>query len=264
MKRPCYLLIVVFMLLSLTSGNAYSFDLLGLQPVAPYGVFSTFSTESMPQHKFAFEVGGEVSSDPDFYRLHTRAAYGITDKMEFNVTIPLVIDFKDETDGFEDISLGLKHRFFDEGKYGPSIAYLIHVALPSGKDEFSTDGRLGVGLIISKRISPFSGHINVLYAEAGTGELDEEFTVSGGIEFAAAHNVKLLGEVIARNSHYSRKSNQVEVRFGYRLQNTDSIFTTVGVGSDLKNRTPEFRFFVSVSIAPFHEKKKLKRIIEEE
>ncbi len=245
------------------SANSYGFDIKGLQPIDPYGVFSTFSAESLQKGKAAFSTGVEISVDPDFYRFVFKTAYGITDDIELNVTMPYVFG-NGTTDGFEDIALGWKHRFFDEGKYGPSLAYILNASIPSGKNQLSTDGRFGLGFIISKRVGPVNGHLNLFYEKPGTHELEEELSFLAGLDFAAAHNFKFLAELYCKKSHYSEKVDTIESRFGYRFKTTDYIYTTFGIGFDLKNRNPETRVIFAVTFLSPKEKKKVKKIYEEE
>ena len=260
MSRPVFLILALL----LFSGESFAFDVSGLQPVAPNSIFSTFSTESLPKNKVSAELGFEKSKDPDFYRFSLKSAYGISDSMEFNLTVPYVYNFNTTTDGMEDIAIGFKHRFYDEGKYGPSLAYLINASLNNGRDEFSTHGRYGIGLIVSKRVGPFKGHVNFFYERPGTGSLSDEITFLGGIELSAAHNFKMLGELLVQKSHFSNEYDRVEARFGYRIKTSDSIYTTLGIGTDLSRRSPEYRFLISISYTPPEEKKEIKKIIEEE
>jgi hypothetical protein len=235
----------------------------GLQPVDPYGVFSTFSAESLPKGKSAFSTGAEISIDPDFYRFMFKTAFGVTDNIELNLTIPYVVG-NDTADGFEDAAMGIKHRFFDEGKYGPSLAYVLNVSVPSGADRLSTDGRYGIGLIVSKRVGPVNGHLNFFYEEPGSNSLDEEISFLAGLDFAAAHNFKFLSELYCRKSHTSEKIDTIEGRFGYRFRTTENIYTTFGAGFDFKNRNPETRVLFTVTFLSPMEKKKIWKIYEEE
>lgn len=263
MKRLSAVFLLIFInVLSPDVVNA--FDMMGLQPVTPNGVFSTFGTYSLHREGTAFEVGIDRSREPDFYRFSLRGAYGLTDNVELMVNIPYVNDFHESHDGLEDAAIGVKHRFYDEGKYGPSLAYLINATVASGKDAFTTDGSMGLGFIMSKRIGPVRGHVNLMYKVPGESRLNDEITLSGGIEFAAAHNFDLLGEILARKGYYSNEYNQMEARLGYRIRTTDSIFTTIGAGVDLKNRSPEYRIILLVSFVSPSEKKRITKIYEEE
>jgi hypothetical protein len=259
--KKYFLLLILILLFSY--GNVYGFEISGLQPVAPYGVFSTFSTDSLPRGKFAFSPGAEVSTDPDFYRFSLKAAYGFKDNIEFNITAPYVLG-ANATDGFEDVALGIKHRFFDEGKYGPSLAYILNVSLPTGRDEFSTEGRFGIGFIVSKRVGPVNGHINLFYEKPGSKRFNDEVSFLTGLDFAAAHNFNILAELYCKTSHKSGRFDTVEGRIGYRIKTTDFIYTTFGAGFDLKNRSPGTRIMFSVSFLSPHKKKKIKKIYEEE
>lgn len=261
MKKRWYFSLLLLLLLS---GKSFAFDYMRIQPVSPNGVFSTFSAESIPQKSASIEIGAERSKEPNFYRFSLKGAYGITDNIELNVTVPYVYNYAGYADGIEDISFGFKHRFYNEGKYGPSLAYLLNASIANGRDEFSANGRVGLGLILSKRLGPFDGHINFFYERPGRGNLSDELSFSGGVEFSAAHNFKILSEVIAKRGNFSHKYDQLEARFGYRIKTTDYINTTIGVGADFKKRSPEYRVMLSVSFTTPEEKKEIRKIIEVE
>jgi len=252
------------LLLLAVSEKLYAFDISGLQPLAPHGVFSTFSAESLQKNKSSLEILAERSKGPDFYRFSLKTAYGISDKLEFNLTVPYVYHYFDEKNGLEDIAAGFKYRFYDEAKYGPSMAILLNASIPSGDHEISSDGRVGIGIIISKRIGPFNGHLNIFYEKPGDARLKDEISLLGGVEFSAAHNFKILSEIIVKKSYYSHDTNQIEARFGYRIKTTDYIYTTFGAGLGINNRSPEYRMFISVNLTTPDEKKKIKKFIEEE
>ena len=109
-----------FLLLFFVSGEADAFDIKGLQPVEPYGIFSTFSAESFGKGKGAVSAGTEISAEPDFFRVTMKTAYGLLDNLEIGITAPYVSG-SDTGDGFEDIAIGIKHRFFDEGRYAENV-----------------------------------------------------------------------------------------------------------------------------------------------
>lgn len=240
---------------------AYGFDVEGIHPLSPFGVFSTFSAESLGQGRSGLALGAEKSKHPDYYRFTNQVAYGITDSIELDITVPYVLNWQRTTDGFEDIAVGVKHRFFDEGKYGPSIAYILSASIHSGKEEFSTEGSLGGGLILSKRVGPVTGHVNVLYFRPGSGDFRDNIVFATGLDFSASHNFKILGELYGTKS-YAGKVDRLEMRFGYRLLTTENLFTTLGVGFDLKNRSPEYRLMVSLTYLLPGEQKKIKKIFE--
>jgi len=259
-----FFLLPVILIIFLPYTNSYGFDVTGLQPTAPYGVFSTFSAESLHRGQIALSADAEILFEPDFYRFLVKTAYGITNTIEFNMTIPYVHRWADRVDGFEDVALGLKHRFIDEGKYGPSIAYILNASIPSGRDEFSTDGRFGGGLIISKRVGPVKGHLNFFYEEPGKKNFEKEFILGAGLDFAAAHNVNLLVELYSKKSHDSKKLDSVEARFGYRIKAAEMIYTTIGGEFDLVHTDPSYRVMFSVTFISPHKKKAIRKVYEEE
>ena len=179
-------------------------------------------------------------------------------------TVPYVDRWENVKSGFEDIALGVKHRFIDETKYAPSVAYMVNASIPSGKEVFSTDGRAGAGIIVSKRVGPVSGHANIFYEKVGSSKLEDEVGFSAGFDFSAAHDVKLLAEIYGRKSHYSGSLDDLEGRFGYRFMTTDYLYTTVGVGVDFKDRSPEYRVMLSITAILPVQKKTIKKVYEEE
>ncbi|MDI6727669.1 MAG: hypothetical protein QMD44_01920 [Thermodesulfovibrionales bacterium] len=252
----------LFMLLC--CATSYAFDVKGLQPLPPYGVFSTFSAESLKQNKVGFGLSVEKSYDPNFYRTVFNLAYGIHDKFEMNITLPYVAEWENRVDGFEDVSLGVKHRVIDEGKYWPAAAYILTVSPPSGKDEFTTEGRVGGGLLLTKKVGPFKGHFNAFYSKPDKKEeLKDEYAVNLGAELAVTHDSKVLVEVVGRKNHFKNKIDMLEWRLGYRIATTDYMYTTIGAGFDIKNRTPDYRLMFSVSVILPPEKKRIQRIYEE-
>lgn len=259
-----YIPLLLFSISTLFIRHAYAFDIKGLQPVAPYGVFSTFSAESLKKGQYAVGAGVEKSVEPGFFRYLFQYANGINDSIEFIATVPYVDGWENVESGFEDIALGIKHRFIDETKYRPSAAYMVNVSIPSGKDVFSTDGRAGAGLIISKRVGPVSGHANIFYESVGSSKLEDEIIFAAGFDFSAAHDFKVIAEVYGRKSHYSDSINVIEGRFGYRFMTTDYLYTTIGVGADLKKRSPEYRFMLSITAVLPAEKKSIKKVYEED
>ncbi len=258
MKR---LALVIFLLLSCPAFAYDGFDIKGLQPLPPFGVFSTFSTESLKRNQFGIGIGIEKSSEPSFNRSYLQLAYGLHDKFELNLTIPYVSNFYD-TSGFEDFSFGIKHRLRGESRYLPSFAYILMVSANSGKNEFSTEGGLGWGLILTKKIGPFKGHLNFLHTKPGSSRFKDQYILTIGSELAVTHNSKILAEIAGRKNFVKNKLDLLEWRLGYRVATTDNIFTTIGAGFDIKNRTPDYRLMLLISIILPKEEKTIQRVYE--
>jgi hypothetical protein len=264
LKMRKYLSLPVMLFILLFPEGSPGFDITGLQPTSPYGVFSTFSAESPPKGKFSLSADAEILFEPDFYRFLFKTAYGVTDNIEFNVTIPYIYKWADRIDGFEDIAIGFKHRFIDESKFGPSLAYILNASVPSGRDQFSTDGCFGGGFVVTKRVGPVKGHFNAFYEKPGKGSLDDEVILAVGLDFAAAHNMKLLAELYSKKGFDSNKFDSTELRVGYRVRASDILYTTVGAAFDIETNDPEYRLLFSVSFLLPPEKKVIKKLYEEE
>ncbi len=89
----------------------------------------------------------------------------------------------------------------------------------------------------------------------------DDITLAVGIDFSASHNINFLGELYAKKS-YSGSIDRIEPRFGYRIRMGENLFTTAGAGLDIRNSSPEFRLWLTVSYFLSPEKKKIKRIEE--
>lgn len=252
-----------FLLLLFPLAEAEAFDIKGLQPLSPYGVFSTFSAESLGQKKVGLCLNLEMSHEPKFYRTTYQGAFGLTDSLELDLTVPYVSNWEGRTNGFEDASIGIKHRVVDEGLYNPAFAYILTGSIPSGKDEFSTDGRLGGGLVLSKKVGPFKGHVNLFYSSPEKEGLKDEYVLNLGSELAVTHSSKLLAELVGRKNYDKSRIDLLEWRLGYRIATTDNIFTTFGMGFDIKKRSPDYRLILSVSIILPKEKRRVEKIYEE-
>ena len=116
------------------------------------------------------------------------------------------------------------------------------------------------GLIIARR-SGLYGHVNLLF-RPGTNRFKDDKTIAAGIDFSASNNL-ILSELYGKKG-YSGRLDKLEWRFGYRLQTTESIYTTVGAGIDIKNSSPEYRLMLSLTYLFKREAENIKRIYERE
>lgn len=238
----------LFFSLSLLPAAPSQASELGLvRPLAPYSVFSTFSAFSLPKGASAISLTIERSKDPSFYRHTLGFSYGISRRAELTADLPYV-DSLDANSGFEDFGGAFKYRFWDQGRYRPAAAVLVFGYLPTGRDNLSRGGGGGGGMALSRKLGPFLAHANLIYTVSGKDYLKDEVDFLSGLEFAAAHNVRMLGEFQLRKSAIENKVDMAEVRFGYRLS-SGNIFNTFGIGFDLKERHPEFRIIFSIGAA---------------
>ncbi len=220
-------------------------DELGLvRPLAPYSVFSTFSAFSLPKGGTSIAYTIERSKDPSFYRHTLGFSYGISSRAELTADLPY-LDGIEGGSGFEDLGGAFKYRFLDTGRYRPAVAVLVFGYLPTGEGSLSRDGGGGGGLALSRPLGPLLAHANLIYTVSGKGSLHDEVDFLSGLEFAATHSLRMLGEFQLRNSAVTNTVDLSEVRFGYRLSSGD-IFNTFGIGFDLKNRHPKFRIIFSI------------------
>lgn len=242
-----YVIALLFVLCVVSPATyASAEDLTGLKPAAPYGIFSTLMTNSPAQGHSAVSFGIEKSIRPDYYRFSTELAMGLTDTMEMGLTIPYI---DNGVEGLEDVTISFKHRFMEETSLAPSLAYLVTTALDTGVEGGGTGGAAGAGVAMTKRAGPFRGHLNLLYSVPFEREYDDEARFSAGIDFSAANSFKILAEFLMRKSFSSSdRLDQQEVRFGYRFIYDEGFFSTFGVGMNVGNAIPTYRFMASISV----------------
>jgi len=260
----CYVLamrksaaLAVFAIIFLFSpGISYGADINGLRPSAPYGIFSTLSATSPPKGHVVMSGTYEALLNSSFYRFGANFAYGISNNVELSMSV------SDQREGFEDIALGIKHRFIDMGTDGPSVAYLVTASLDTGSEDVSTDGRVGGGLILTQRVGPVYSHFNIMYAWPMDSSYEGELRLSTGFVFAEAHNVWLLGEFDLRSSHFSRDIDRVEAKIGQRARIAEGVYFDLGLGVDFKQEPTDYRLMASLSFEYPREEKKIKRIYE--
>ena len=254
-------IVLIILFIPVTSG--FAFDTEGLRPLSPYGVFSTFSAESLNQNNVGVSLGFERSAEPNFYRETLQLAYGLHDRFEIDMTLAHIDNYNNHADGFEDANFGIKHRVLDEGLYYPAIAYMLTVATPSGSDQFSTNGEHGAGLLLTKKIGPFKEHLNIFYEKPGNPGLQYQYNINIGTELAITHDSKFLAEVVGRKDYFKSQIDLLEWRVGYRIATLENLYTTVGAGFNIERRTPDYRLLFSISLILPKAKKNLQKIYEE-
>lgn len=261
MKRLITFLIFVLILTS----HAYAFDRKGFSPTAPFSVISTFSADSPKQNQVAIDLSFELTNDPDIKRTNLNISYGLTSNVEIIANLPYNFSYHNSLNGngSEDINFGFKHRVIDETTYLPAFAYMLYVSGDFGNEDFSTEGGIGGGLIVTKKIGPVKAHGNLIYFRPNKEGLKEQWNLNLGSELKVSYNSSILFEIIGRKAIDKNKIDLVEWRLGYRVRITDFSYTTVSTGFDIKNRNPDVRVMFGISVVLPGEKHKHKRIVED-
>lgn len=244
-KGPIRYILIVTFLLCFNRHPTHAFELKGLQPVQPHGVFSSFGTDTVEKGVFAAGTDFERSIDPHYYRATLKTGYGLSGNAELLFTVPYIFNWMDSEEGFEDVSFGVKHRIFRENGYGPSAAYVVKLSLPNGSGNFTTDGTVGAGIAVSKKLGPFSSILNLVYSRPFDDSFEDQIEIVAGFGLRASHDFDIVAELYSVNSYFSNDFDTVEGRIGYRIKTTENIYTLIGGGYDFKNRDPEFRLLVS-------------------
>jgi hypothetical protein len=144
---------------------------------------------------------------------------------------------------------------------------MLTVSTPSGSDDFSTHGQHGAGLLLTKKIGPFKGNLNIFYDKPNSSDLHVQYNVNLGGELAITHDSELLAELVGRKEYFANKLDLFEWRLGYRIATLENLYTTLGAGFNMSDEahapTTKYRLLFSVSYIFPKEKKKLEKIYEE-
>ena len=239
-----------------SSGVAFASDSPGgLRPVQEVGIFPIFTTKTVAESAFVLEPGIELVREPDIERISLRAAYGISRSTDASFSASA--RRSPAGDGAEDVGIGIRHRFSEEGKFGPSAAFLIAASLPAGKESRGTGSgsvETEAILITSKRVGPFTGHLNLGYNVILSGKSNNELIYGGALDFSAAKRIVLLAEIHGRSV---QGDDILEASLGYKNYLSDSISNTIGIGWGLGNREPEYRITVLFTLGPAKEPSQL-------
>lgn len=251
---------IIFLLVSCAIHALYGFASAndssgGLHPVQDAGVFSVFTTKTVAESAFVIEPGIELVREPDVERIKLNVAYGISRSTDAMLTASA--RRSPVGDGTEDVGIGIRHRFSEEGKFGPSAAFLLAASMPTGSESRGTGSgsiETEAMLITSKRVGPFTGHLNLGYNAILSGKSRNEFIYGGALDFSAAKRIVLLAEIHGRSA---QGDDTLEASLGYRNYLSDSISNTIGIGWGLGNREPEYRITVLFTLGPAKEPSQL-------
>lgn len=214
-----------------------------------------FTTKTVAGSAVVLEPGIELVREPDIERVTLRAAYGISRSTDASLSASARRSAA--ADGAEDVGIGIRHRFSEEGKFGPSAAFLLAASLPAGSESRGTGSgtiETEAMLITSKRIGPFTGHLNLGYNVFLSGKHENEIIYGGALDFSAARRIVLLAEIHGRKA---QGEDILEATIGYRNFLTESVSNTIGIGWGLGSREPEYRITVLFTLGPAREPSQL-------
>ncbi|MEW6110037.1 MAG: transporter [Nitrospirota bacterium] len=174
----------------------------------------TDEAETNGKGKFEVEINSEYSYDKEKIEgetvreteieLETELTYGITDDIDIKLMVPYTWKKeeedgeKDHENGFSDISLSLKWRFFEKERF--SLALKPFITLPTGDEEKELGtGRVSCGLflIASTEIERLEFYTNLGYMrnENRIGEREDIWHASIATEYEATENLSLVANL---------------------------------------------------------------------
>lgn len=183
---------------------------------------------------------------PDYWSLRMSISYGLFRTGELILNIPYAFDYAEE-EGFQDINFALKQVLFYEGRYNPSIS-IIGTYSVDGKRNISTGGAVGGGVLITKKVGPFVGNLNLLYFHPHVDGLDDEYQIRIGGNVSVSHDFVTILDFLIKKSFYSNEIDHIEGRFGYSITLSSSVSGYGGFGYDFKEDIESWSVFFRLNI----------------
>jgi len=188
-------------------------------------------------------------------QIYTYLAYGLTGNWEINLYIPY--EFSNDTNegktnGFEDVSIGTKYRFFEEKRLLPSVAASFDLKTESANEErgLGTGGKdLSLAGIFTKVIGRKTFDLNLGYTFA-EGKLIDVFYYVFDLTYDLTDKLSLCNEVYGEKSSlggFSKNASYYGVSFSYDFSEVISFDSGVSFG--LTEISSDYQFSNSLTFS---------------
>ena len=194
----------------------------------------TESAITIKENYLQIETGTLLENTPDITSWvlnSTLFRYGITDKLELRVVNELISDSFKNTDinisGRSDVELGIKYNLINSAI---QLAYLSHIILPTGSDNFSTN-QYGWSSIMCFSHSVASGidfGYNLGYHLIAKTEDSVTFTYAIG--FSLSEKIGFFSEIYGSYDGVNNWSTHYDNGFTYSAKDNIQLDISFGTG----------------------------------
>lgn len=228
----------------------------------------TDDTGTVGKGKAQVELGGEWFSWKDTVE-ETRVeetgteasgvfTYGLSENVDVVAGLPYVWSKAEENgetvfrdNGFSDVSLEAKWRFFEKNGFG--LALKPGITLPTGDHEkgFGT-GRVTYGLtfIASKELEPFAFHLNAGYArnENKADEREDLWSASLAATYEVVKGLNIVGDIgFARNADPTVQTAPAFALVGFNYAVNDHVMFDAGFKVGLNKQQVDHSIIAGVT-----------------
>ncbi len=181
-------------------------------------------------------------------------AYGLTERWDASITTAYsyLNDGSAKINGFSDVGVSTKYRFWEETKKLPAYAFWVDLKTRSAnEDKGLGTGELDVGLthILSKEIAGFGCDLNLGYIFVGGKPKDittYSFGITKGIGAKAGVCAEIYGETIYEGD-FDDNVFILGLSAGYDL--LENVALQAGVGAGLSKASPDWQYSTRVTFA---------------
>jgi len=177
--------------------------------------------------------------------------YGITDRLEVTVNIPIAFTNPNDgstEEGLSDISIRPEFLLIKEKESMPAVSFAATFKTESGnKDKGLGSGETDYSLSLqfSKDFSPFTYHLNIGFTFIGEAEgenVDDVLFYNLAFEYNVNDRLDLTGELIGEtNSDPSADDEPFEFLLGVIYSPSDKVALDFGIGAGLTDASPDIR-----------------------
>lgn len=208
---------------------------------------------------FELELGGSYTRERNDDREVGTGfvlAFGTTARSQVEVEVPFLILWPVEgmdEEGFGDIVLRGKYRFFDEGPLWPAPGLMLEIKFPTGSERrgLGTDAAdVALTALATKTLGPLVAHLNLSYTFIGKSEEDDVFTYALAVELPVTERFKLVSELVGEtNADPSTKTHQLGVLFGATYALKTGIVLDGALNIGLTNASPDYQVTAGITLS---------------
>ncbi|MBI3329734.1 MAG: transporter [Nitrospinae bacterium] len=209
--------------------------------------------------RFELELGGAYTRERNDDRAVDTGfvlAFGSSSRSQVEVEVPFAFLRPAEgmnAEGFGDVELRGKYRFFDEAPLWPAPGLMLTLKSPTGSERRGLGtGTTDVALtaLATKTLGPLVAHLNLSYTFNGTSEEDNVFGYAFALELPVTGRFKLVSELVGEtHADPAAQADPLVVLFGATFELKNGVILDSALNLGLTNASPDYQVLVGVTVS---------------
>jgi len=198
------------------------------------------------EKEFDTEIGEDIEEASKEWDASAYLSYGLANNWDVGITLPyqFLDDSEGKVNGFSDLVIESKYRFWEEGKILPSYAFYLDLKTKSANE----DKRLGTGKndytinnIFTKNIGSNVFDLNLGYIFVG-GKPDDIFFYSFDIARDLTQNLNLCAEIYGETVFKADSDENIFIAaLSLSYQINEIISVELGYGAGISRDSPDYQ-----------------------